>query len=153
VRSTRTGSGVRLRRTVADRRLTRTVACVAALTALASCGSSDDEVTDVCGDLRSFGATFELLLQPQADATVGEVRGALEKVAPFLGRVAGVDATPESLDDEIAAVEETFRDGLEDLGDDEPSSRVDDRLGGERPRLENVLAQAAAVLGCEAGRA
>jgi hypothetical protein len=144
VRSTRTRTGVRLR---------RTVACLAALTVLASCGSSDEEVADLCGDLRSFGATFELLVQPQADATVGEVRGALEKVAPFLDRVAGVDATPESLDDEIAGVEETFRDALAELGDDEPSSRVDDRLGGERPRLENVLAQAAAVLGCEAGRA
>jgi hypothetical protein len=134
-------------------RLRHTVACVAALTALASCGSSDEEIKDLCGDMRSFGATFELLLLPQADATVGEVRGALEKVAPFLGRLAGVDATPESLDAEIAAVEETFRDALEDLGDDEPSSRVDDRLGGERPRLENALAQAAVVLGCEAGPA
>jgi hypothetical protein len=123
------------------------------LIALASCGSSDEEIADLCGDLRSFGATFELLVRPQVDATVGEVRGALEKVAPYLGRVAAVDATPESLDAEIADVEETFRDALEDLGDDEPSSRVDDRLGGERPRLENVLARTVAVLGCEAGRA
>ena len=129
----------------------RAVACVAALAALTSCSSSDEEVADLCGDLRSFGATFELLLQPQADTTVGEVRGALEKVAPYLGRVAGVDVTPEELDAEIAAVEETFRDALEGLGDDESSSRVDDRLRVDRPRLGNVLAEAAAVLGCDAG--
>jgi hypothetical protein len=134
-------------------RLRRAVACVAALAALASCSSSAEEVADLCGDLRSFGATFDLLLQPQAGATVGEVRGALEKVAPFLGRVAGVDVTPEELDAGIAAVEETFRDALDGLGDDEPASQLDDRLRVDRPRLGNVLAQAAAALGCDAGAA
>ena len=125
------------------------VACAAVLLALASCGpSAGEEAADLCGDLRSFGATFDLLLQPPPDATVGEVRGALEKVAPFLDRVAALDASPEALEVEIAAVEETFREALDGLGDDEPASSADDALDHERPRLASVLADAADAIGC-----
>lgn len=125
------------------------VALAGALLALASCGpSAAEEATDLCGDLRSFGATFDLLLERQPDATVGEVRGALEKVTPFLDRVMALEASAEPLDAEIAAVEEAFREALEGLGDDEPSSSADNALDPERPRLARVLAAAAAALGC-----
>jgi hypothetical protein len=116
-----------------------------------ACGPSpEEEAADLCRDLRSLDRTFELLLVPPQDATVGEVRGALEKVAPFLGRLAAPDATEVAVDDELRIVEEAFRDALDGLGDDEPATAADEALRVDRPRLAAVVADAAAALGCRA---
>jgi hypothetical protein len=132
----------------------RAAACAGALLALVSCGpSAGEEATDLCGDLRSFGATFDLLIERQPGVTVGEVRGALEKVTPFLDRVVALDASAEALDVEIAAVEEAFREDLQGFGDDEPASRADDALGPDRPRLASALSAAAAAIGCSSNDA
>jgi len=119
--------------------------------ALAACGASaEEEAADLCADLRNLDATFELLLVPSDDATVGAVRGALEKVSPFLERLASSDATGEAVDRELDAVEEAFRDGLEGLGDDEPASAAEASLQGDRPRMAAVLAEASSAHACRA---
>ena len=134
--------------------LGRAIVTVACLAAVAGCTPSEaEEVADLCRDLGSFGGTFELLLGPPDEATLGEVRGALEKVAPFLGRMADVEATPAALDDELRAVEEGFRDALEGLGDDEPATVAAAGLELVRPRLQTALAEAASALGCAPLRA
>lgn len=118
----------------------------------AACGpSGSEEVADLCTDLDSFGATFDLLTEPPTDATVGQVRGALEKVAPFLGRVRDVDATDERLDDELDAVEELYRDAFDGIGDDEPVARIEPRLGDAPSRLSADLEAAATALACSIG--
>jgi hypothetical protein len=130
-------------------RFGRTTAALTVAACLAACApSTADEAADLCGDLESFAATFELLLRPPEDAALGEVRGALEKVAPFLGRLADADATTVALDDELEAVQERFRDGLDGLGDDEPASVADAGLASARPRLAAALGDAAVALGC-----
>ena len=117
--------------------------------ALAACAPSAEEVrTDLCVDIESYGATIELLLAPPADATAGEVRGALEKAAPFLERVGSNDATPPDLDAELAAIEETFRTALDGVGDDEPADVVAPGLSGARPRAADALAETSVALGC-----
>lgn len=116
---------------------------------VSSCGPSEaEEVVHLCADLGSFGATFELLADPPADATVGQIRGALEKVAPFLGRVRDVDATDEALDGELDAVEDVYRDAFDGIGDDEPVERIEPRLGDGPVRLSAELDAAARALGC-----
>jgi hypothetical protein len=121
-----------------------------ALAVAPGCSSPNDDRVDVCRDLGSFGETFELLLAPPPDATIGEVRGALEKIAPFLERVAAADATSDALDDELVSVEEAFRDALDGLGDDEPATEADAELRGDRPRLAALLAEASSALDCGA---
>jgi hypothetical protein len=122
---------------------------IVATIVLAGCRPApEDEVADLCGDLRNLRETFAVLLAPPPDASLGEVRGALEKIAPFLDRVAGVDATSAAIDAEIEDVTEAVRDGLDGLGDDDPATRADESLRSARPRLDSVVAEAASALGC-----
>lgn len=119
---------------------------------VSACGpSGSEEVADLCADLDSFGATFDLLTDPPPHATVGQIRGALEKVAPFLRRVRDVDSTDELLDDELDAVEELLRDAFDGIGDDEPLARIEPRLGDAPSRLSADLDAAASALACPAG--
>jgi len=129
----------------------RIVVLAPAVVTLAACGATaEQEAADLCADLRNLDATFELLLVPSDDATVGAVRGALEKVSPFLERLAASEATGEAVDHELDAVEEAFRDGLEGLGDDEPASAAEASLRGDRPRMAAVLAEASSAHACRA---
>jgi hypothetical protein len=121
---------------------------VAAVVLPACRPTTQEEVADLCGDLRNLRDTFTLILAPPSEASLGEVRGALEKVAPFLDRVAKVDVTSPAIDAEIEEVTDAVRDGLEGLGDDEPATRADEPLGPARLRLASVLADAASALGC-----
>jgi hypothetical protein len=123
---------------------------IVALAAMTSCGpSADEEAADLCRDLGSLRATFHLVLAPPTGATVGQVRGAVEKVAPILTRAAGTQETAEALDERIDDTVEAFRDGLDDLGDDEPASAADPRLAAVRPRLADAVEDVAAALGCD----
>jgi len=135
---------------VRRRRALSSVLVVLVTSAIASaCApSEDEEVTDVCDDLRSLRATFDLLLEPPEGATVGEVRGALEKVAPVLARASAVDATDAAVDDGIDDAVEAFRDGLDGLGDDEPASLAKPRLTEARSRMHGAVDAATASLGC-----
>jgi hypothetical protein len=124
------------------------IAAVAAV-ALGACAPSAEEVrTDLCADLESYGSTIELLLAPPVDSTAGEVRGALEKVSPFLERMGSSDATPADLDAELVAIEEGFRSALDGVGDDEPADVVAAGLSGVRSRAADVLAETSVALGC-----
>ena len=135
-----------------NRRRAQLALSLAVVAAVGCAGSDADEVADLCRDLGSFRATFALLLAPPPDATVGEVRGALEKVAPFLGRISDSDATPRSLDDAIDEAETSFRDGLDGLGDDEPASVAERALARARPRMADAVEAAASSLACDAPR-
>jgi hypothetical protein len=128
-------------------RLVGAALALAVAGATAGCGPSPEALAeDLCRDLRSFRATFELLEAPPPWASVGEVRGALEKVAPFLERLADAPQTPAPLEDELAEVETAFRDVVEGIGDDEPASVL---VPGDAPaRLRRALAASAASLGC-----
>jgi len=128
-------------------RLAGAALAVAVAAVTASCEPSPEALAeDLCRDLRSFGATFELLEAPPPGASVGEVRGALEKVAPFLERLADAPQTPPPLEDELAGVETAFRDVVDGIGDDEPASVL---VPGDVPvRLRGALAAAAGAIGC-----
>jgi hypothetical protein len=128
-------------------RLVGAALAVAVATAAAGCEPAPEAVAeDLCRDLGSFRATLELLESPPPGASVGEVRGALEKVAPFLERLADAPQTPAPLEDELSEVETALRDVVEGIGDDEPASVL---VPGDAPaRLRVALAAAAAALGC-----
>src|SRR6187431_644549 len=82
------------------------VACVL----LAACGrSSAADHTELCQDLVNLQATVQFLAAPDPATTVGEVRGALDKLDPTFQAVHDDDA-----------VQDDYRDQIANLGDDTP---------------------------------
>ncbi len=65
-------------------------------------------------------ATVEFLAAPDPSATVGEVRGALDKLDPTFQSVHHDDAVTDEQDDALLDAQDDYRDALENLGDDTP---------------------------------
>lgn len=132
-------------------RLGRALAAAAISVAVGTggCTDADAERSDLCGDLDRLAVTFELVTDPPEGATVGAVRGGLEKVAPTLDRAAGAEQVGDRLAGELAAVEEALRDALADLGDDEPAAVATEALG-LGPRMSAARDDVIAALGCGA---
>ena len=93
------------------------VVCVL-LGACGRSGAADD--TDICQDLVNLQATVEFLAAPDPSATVGEVRGALDKLDPTFQAVHHDDDIPDAEDDALLDAQRAYRDQIENLGDDTP---------------------------------
>jgi hypothetical protein len=94
---------------------------VLACVALAACGrSSAADHTEVCQDLVNLQATVQFLAAPDPSATVGEVRGALDKLDPTFQSVHDDDAVTDDQDDALLDAQDDYRDAIADLGDDTP---------------------------------
>jgi hypothetical protein len=94
---------------------------VLACVVLAGCGgSSAADHTDLCQDLVNLQATVEFLAAPDPSATVGEVRGALDKLDPTFQSVHDDDAVTDDQDDALLDTQDDYRDAIADLGDDTP---------------------------------
>jgi len=88
---------------------------------LAACGrSSAGGQTELCQDLVNLQATVEFLAAPDPSATVGEVRGALDKLDPTFQSVHDDDAVTDDQDDALLDAQDDYRDAIADLGDDTP---------------------------------
>jgi hypothetical protein len=92
-----------------------------ALAGLAACsGSSPSDNAELCQDLTNLQATAAFLESPPRDATVGDIRGNLDKLD---GTWDAVHDSPEVPDDEDAALlqsQQDYRDAIEGVGDDDP---------------------------------
>ncbi len=93
----------------------------AACVLLAACGrSSAADHTELCQDLVNLQATVQFLAAPDPATTVGEVRGALDKLDPTFQAVHDDDAVPDDEDDALLDAQDDYRDQIADLGDDTP---------------------------------
>ena len=88
---------------------------------LAACGrSSAADHSGLCQDLVNLQATVEFLAAPDPSTTVGEVRGALDKLDPTFQAVHDDDDVPDDEDDPLLDAQQAYRDQIADLGDDTP---------------------------------
>jgi hypothetical protein len=98
----------------------------------ASCdGDTPDEVrADLCGDLGHLGPTIVLLVDPPVNVTIGELRGALEKLDPTVGDLEDSELVAEHLMQALLDARAGYRIALKPFGDDEPGSEaIDDAAG------------------------
>src|SRR3954470_24677964 len=94
---------------------------VPACLVLAACGrASAADHTELCQDLVNLQATVQFLGAPDPSTTVGEVRGALDKLDPTFQAVHDDDAVPDDEDDALLDAQDAYRDQIADLGDDTP---------------------------------
>ena len=101
-------------------------AVLGVLAAAAACGPSPAQKSaDLCRDLENLRATVAYVAHPPADATVGKVRSAVDKLDPTFARITGGGAiVPPELGDRLASAKDDYRAILDPYGDDEPFSTV-----------------------------
>jgi hypothetical protein len=90
---------------------------VAAASACSRGGLGDN--TDLCQDLTNLQGTVELLASPPRDATVGDVRGNLDKLDGTWDAVHHDPDVPDEEDDSLLQSQEDYRDAIEGVGDDD----------------------------------
>jgi len=85
-----------------------------------ACGRSSAATNaPLCQDLANLQATVVFLSMPPTTATVGEVRGALDKLDSTWAAVHDDEAVPDVEDDALLGAQEDYRDALEGIGDND----------------------------------
>jgi hypothetical protein len=83
-----------------------------------------DEAASLCEDLGNLAATVALIDAPPADATVGQVRGATEKLDPTIHQAERAGVVPDAEGDAFRAAQEAVISALEGIGDDASIAEV-----------------------------
>jgi hypothetical protein len=78
--------------------------------------------TELCQDLTNLAATVAFLETPPRNATVGDVRGALDKLDGTLAAVHDDPDVPDAQDDALLQSQDDYRTVIEGVGDDDPFS-------------------------------
>jgi hypothetical protein len=125
------------------------VAAVVSSLSLPACHlpSSQERAIDLCGDLAHLGETIAFLVEPPADARVGQVRGSLDKLDPTFEGIE--DVVPETVTDELRDAQDAYRDAISGTGDDEFLVDHPVPMAGPQQRLSEAVALADADLRCE----
>lgn len=122
---------------------------LAGVLATACAGDTEQEMrVDLCGDLANLGPTIGLLVDPPVNVTVGELRGALEKLDPTIGGLEDSDLVPEHLMEALLDARTGYRLALKPLGDDEPGSEAAGDAAGPAIDLGVTTSEVIADLGC-----
>jgi hypothetical protein len=88
---------------------------------LTACGRSAAAANaEICRDLVNLQATVEFLAAPDPSTTVGEVRGALDKLDPTFQAVHNDDDVPDAEDNALLDAQQAYRDQIASMGDDTP---------------------------------
>lgn len=82
-------------------------------------GSSNASNAELCQDLTNLQATVAFLAAPPSTATVGDIRGALDKLEATWEAVHDHPDVPDDEDDALFAAREDYRDAIEGVGDDD----------------------------------
>ena len=85
---------------------------------LAGCRATEDHA-DICGDLGHLAATVQSLATPSPDASVGAIRGGLEKMDPTFGSLSRSGLADPVVLDRLLRAHVAYRDLVADVGDDE----------------------------------
>lgn len=98
----------------------RTAWLLAAAVLLPGCGpSSASARVELCSDLTNLQATVTYLASPPPDATVGDVRGALDKIDSTWQAVHDDPDVPDTEDDALLEARDSYVDAIEKVGDDD----------------------------------
>jgi hypothetical protein len=130
---------------------TARIAAFAAILAVGatSCRTSpSDRAASICSDLLNLRATVAFLESPPATATVGEVRGDIEKLDSTIGAVGGASFVPESASKPLEDARDDYRDVFDGIGDDDPFSSVADQTAEPARRLGSAYDAVVAALAC-----
>jgi hypothetical protein len=126
--------------------------CVAALLVglcLSACGpSSAFARAELCSDLMNLQATVDYLAGPPADATVGDVRGALEKIDATVQTVHDDGDVPDAEDDALLDAKDAYDDAIHGFGDDDAFAPHAAAIAGIGGALADAYAAVRARLGC-----
>jgi hypothetical protein len=125
------------------------VIVVLALSATACNGSGEAPTASICDDLRNLRATVSFLEAPSPGASVGEVRGDLEKLTSTVRAVEGSDAVPDPMGGAFSAARDGYRDLLNGIGDDDPFSKVASEAAAPARRLGGAYDAVVEDLACD----
>ena len=129
---------------------TARIAAFAAILAVAtSCRTSPSNQTAwICSDLMNLRATVAFLESPPATATVGEVRGDLEKLDSTVGAVGGSSVVADPIGTQLEDARDDYRDVFDGIGDDDPFSSIASEAAEPARRLGGAYDAAVAALAC-----
>lgn len=92
---------------------------VAALVLAGCAQDSASAKVELCSDLTNLQATVTFLAAPPPDATVGDVRGALDKIDSTWQAVHDDSDVPDAEDDALLDARDAYQDEIEKVGDDD----------------------------------
>jgi hypothetical protein len=102
------------------RRVALVTAGVVLLAGSVSCSrSGHGDNAELCQDLTNLQATVTELETPPRDATVGDIRGDLDKLDGTWQAVHHVADVPDEEDDALLTSQQDYRDAIEGIGDDD----------------------------------
>lgn len=87
-------------------------------TSWACSDAPDDERAALCEDLGHLAATVEVIADPPVDATVGDVRGATEKLDHTIEEAEDASVVPDQEADGFRSDQEAVLDAIDGIGDD-----------------------------------
>jgi hypothetical protein len=129
----------------------RTGLLLVAAVALAACGQSSASArVELCQDLTNLQATVAYLVAPLPGATVGDVRGALDKIDSTLEAVHDDADVPDIEDDALLDARTAYRDAIEHTGDDDPFTSHVAETAGVAQGLGRAYDAVVARLACSA---
>ena len=102
------------------RRVALVTAGVVLLAGSVSCSRSGHDNVELCQDLTNLQATVTELETPPRDATVGDIRGDLDKLDGTWQAVHHDPEVPDEEDDALLTSQQDYRDAIEGIGDDDP---------------------------------
>jgi hypothetical protein len=110
--------------------------------------TSDEQAASLCQDLEHLRATVDVLARTPPEATVGQVRSALEKLDPTFDEVGSSSLVPDALQRELADARAAYDDAIDHVGDDDPASEVTADVADARLRLDAAYTAIVGGLGC-----
>lgn len=131
-------------------RLTLSALVVVASLVLAGCSAPDPsaQARSLCTDLANLRGTIDFLAVPPPGTSVGEVRGALDKLDPTFGSVSSSGLVPTSDMDALVAAHEDYRDVIGRVGDDDLFETLAAQGAGPAAALGVTFAAVMRDLGC-----
>jgi hypothetical protein len=124
---------------------------IAAALLLVACGpSSASARAELCQDLINLDATVMYLAAPPPDATVGDVRGALEKIDSTWQAVHDDPDVPDAEDAALLDARDAYEDEIHDVGDDDPFATQLSSTRGIAGALADAYEAVRARLACTA---
>jgi hypothetical protein len=116
---------------------------------LPACGpSSASARAELCSDIANLQPTVDLLAAPPVDATVGDVRGALEKIDPTLQAVHDDTDLPDAQDDALLDAKDAYEDAIHGIGDDDAFAPHATATAGIARGLADAYTAVRTSLGC-----
>ena len=127
---------------------TAALAAVLAVVSTACRTSPASQTASICSDLMHLRATVSFLEAPPATASVGEVRGDLQKLDSTIGAVGGSSAVPESIGKDLEDARDDYRDVFDGVGDDDSYSSVAADAAAPARRLGSAYDAVVVALTC-----